>query len=112
MSDTTTIKFARSYGVYNAGERAGFTESELEAMKASGAKFNRLNTQSESTSKSDPETRKDLKREVRLENAKAALEEDDYMDMKSALAKLSDKPAKGTKDEIRDRLEAIVSDAG
>jgi hypothetical protein len=111
MSDTTTIKFARSYGVYNAGERAGFTKSELEAMKASGAKFNRLSTQSESTSKSDPETRKDLKREVRIENAKKALEDNDYMDMKSALAKLSDEPATGKKPEIRERLEAIVSGA-
>lgn len=105
------IKFTKSFGPYSPGDRTGRTDEELDEMEAKGASFVRLNTSTDSRSKSDPEVRDSLRDEARLSKAKDALDEDDYMEMRSALADLSDEPATGTKDEIRDRLEAIVNGA-
>jgi hypothetical protein len=109
MSDKVTVRVEKSCRVWQSGDRAGFTEEQLKRLEKQGMKYTRLDTSTESKSKSDPEVRQDLREQARLDKAKDALEADDYMEMKSALADLSDEPAKGTKDEIRDRLEAIVN---
>jgi len=111
MSDTVTVRVEKSCRVWQSGDRAGFTEDELQKLEAQGMKYTRLNTSTDSRSKSDPEVRDSLRDEARLKKGEAALDADDYMQMKSALADLSDEPATGTKDEIRDRLEAIVNGA-
>ena len=116
MKDTTTVKFIRSWRAYNPGERAGFTDDELDHIQKEGAMVEVVDTSLNSDkSKAKEENRKKLKKaaeKTRVRKATAALESGNYNKMRSTLSDLSDNPATGTKEDLGKRLEAIANDAG
>lgn len=92
-------------------DRTSFSKEKFEQYKEEGY-VERITTGSSpnAQSKSDPEVRKKLKAQSRIPEIESALEVGHYQEMKHLVAEYSDEKAKGTKEEIKSKLEDLLDE--